>query len=510
MTSLEELKEVRIQKLNKLKSLGINPYPADSFRTHALSEALESFDKYEISADSSLTAIAEAESVTLSGRVMSVRTQGAITFFNLYDGTESFQGFYRTPKLDESASEGEKDIHTKIAVGRDLFLDTVDTGDFVEITGPLFRTKTAQPSMMVLSWRMLSKSLQPMPEKWHGLQDVEERYRKRYLDILSNPELKDLFIKKAKFWQTVRNFLNTNDFLEVETPTIEVTTGGAEAEPFKTHHNDLDLDVYMRISVGELWQKRLMAAGFPKTFEIGRAYRNEGTSPNHAQEFTNCEFYWSYADYLKGMDLVRDLYIKIALDVFGTTKFSAREHEFDLADEWRKISYAEEIKSQTGIDIYEATEEDLKERLEELGVKSDAITRERMVDSLWKYCRKKISGPAIVMDYPDFMQPLAKRNRNNPQTVEQFQVLIGGAEIGKGYSELNDPLDQRSRFEHQQSLLRAGDKEAMMPEWDFVEMLEHGMPPTFGFGFGERLFAFLVDKPLREVQMFPLMRPRDN
>jgi lysyl-tRNA synthetase class 2 len=210
------------------------------------------------------------------------------------------------------------------------------------------------------------------------------------------------------------------------------------------------------------------------------------------------------------MELVRELYIKIATDVFGATKFSAREHEFDLADEWKKISYADEIKAQTGVDIYEATENDLKEKLEELGVKSDAITRERMVDSLWKYCRKKISGPAIVMDYPDFMQPLAKRSRNNPQTVEQFQVLIGGAEIGKGYSELNDPLDQRARFEHQQSLLRAGDKEAMMPEWDFVEMLEHGMPPTFGFGFGERLFAFLVDKPLREVQMFPLMRPRDN
>jgi lysyl-tRNA synthetase, class II len=300
------------------------------------------------------------------------------------------------------------------------------------------------------------------------------------------------------------------DFLEVETPSLEVTTGGAEAEPFKTHHNDLDIDVYMRISVGELWQKRLMAGGFPKTFEIGRAYRNEGTSPNHAQEFTNCEFYWAYADYLKGMDFVRELYIKIAKDVFGTTKFTTRDHTFDLSDEWKKISYVEEIERQTGIDVYDTDEGELIEKLKELGIKSDALTRERMIDSLWKYCRKSISGPAFIIDYPDFMQPLAKRSHTNPKAVEQFQVLLGGAEIGKGYSELNDPLDQRTRFEHQQSLLRAGDKEAMMPEWDFVEMLEHGMPPTFGFGFGERLFTFLVDKPLREVQLFPLMRPRDR
>jgi lysyl-tRNA synthetase, class II len=480
MTSLEELREVRSQKLQKLKDFGIEPYPAESNRTHGINEAIENFSQFEIDPTVSLVDISKSKMIVLAGRVMSIRTQGAITFFNIFDGTETFQGFLRCPKVDQTtAGDDEIREYQKLLKEVELFTDIVDTGDFIEIKGPLFRTKTDQMSMMVNSWRMLSKSLLPLPEKWHGLQDIEERYRKRYLDILSNPELRDIFQKKAKFWQAIRTFMIDKDFLEVETPSLEVTTGGAEAEPFKTHHNDLDIDVYMRISVGELWQKRLMAGGFPKTFEIGRAYRNEGTSPNHAQEFTNCEFYWAYADYLKGMDFVRELYIKIAKDVFGTTKFTTRDHTFDLSDEWKKISYVEEIERQTGIDVYDTDEGELIEKLKELGIKSDALTRERMIDSLWKYCRKSISGPAFIIDYPDFMQPLAKRSHTNPKAVEQFQVLLGGAEIGKGYSELNDPLDQRTRFEHQQSLLRAGDKEAMMPEWDFVEMLEHGMPPTF-------------------------------
>jgi lysyl-tRNA synthetase class 2 len=294
---------------------------------------------------------------------------------------------------------------------------------------------------------------------------------------------------------------------------LETTTGGAEATPFKTHHNDYDLDVFLRISIGELWQKRLMAAGFPKTYEIGRAYRNEGSSPEHLQEFTNLEFYWSYADYNDGMDLVVKLYRKLAQEVFGTTKFTYKDHTFDLADDWKKIDYAEEIKKQTGVDIGTAKDAEIKKKLEALKVSYDGTNRERLIDTLWKNCRKNISGPAFLVNHPILVAPLAKSvfdaSGKPKQTVQMFQPIIAGSEIGRGYSELNDPIDQRERFEVQKKLLDGGDTEAMMPDWEFVEMLEHGMPPTCGYGFGERLFAILANKPMRETAMFPLMKGRE-
>jgi lysyl-tRNA synthetase, class II len=318
-----------------------------------------------------------------------------------------------------------------------------------------------------------------------------------------------MFEKKAQFWKVVRTFLNDKKFLEVETPTIEVTTGGAEARPFKTYHNDFDLNVYMRICVGELWQKRLMAAGFPRTYEIGRAYRNEGSSPDHLQEFTNCEFYMAYANYQDGMKVVQELYRTIARDVFGTTTFTTRGHTFNLDDEWKHITYCDEILSQTGIDLDSATDEDIVKKLQELHVKYDGTNRERLTDTLWKYCRKNIAGPAFLINHPLLVAPLAKNN-DDGKTTQVFQPILAGSELGRGYSELNDPLDQRARFEKQQELLASGDEEAMMADWEFVEMLEHGMPPTCGFGFGERLFAFLMDKPIRETQMFPLTKPKNS
>ena len=295
--------------------------------------------------------------------------------------------------------------------------------------------------------------------------------------------------------------------MEVETPTLEVTTGGAEATPFKTFNEDFKLPLYLRISIGELWQKRLMSAGFTKTFEIGRAYRNEGSDANHLQEFTNLEFYWAYADYRDGMKFVQDLYRTIATEVFGTTKFSARGHDFDLADEWKEIDYVTEVKTQTSVNVLTATDEEMKAKLVELNVKYDGDNRERLTDTLWKYCRKNIAGPAFLINHPKLIAPLAK-TRPGTDTVEMFQPIIAGSEVGRGYSELNDPDDQRARFEVQRALLEAGDDEAMMPDYEFVEMLEHGMPPTCGFGFGERFFAFLAGKPLREVQLFPLMKPK--
>ena len=389
-----------------------------------------------------------------------------------------------------------------------FFREYVDTGDFIEVTGTVFVTKSGQQSILVTRMSMLSKALLPLPDKYHGIQDEELRMRKRYLDILTNQDLKDLFIKKAKFWQVVRTFLFEKGFLEVDTPTLEVTTGGAEARPFATHHNDFDLDVFMRICVGELWQKRLMASGFPKTYEIGRAYRNEGSSPDHLQEFTNCEFYMAYANYEDGMKLVQELYRTIARDVFLTTTFTTRGHTFNLDDEWKHISYKEEILSQTGIDISIATDEDIAHKLEELHVKYDGTNRERLTDTLWKHCRKNIAGPAFLIDHPTLVAPLAKKNKDGV-TAQVFQPILAGSELGRGYSELNDPLDQRARFEEQKKLLEGGDEEAMMADFDFIEMLEHGMPPTCGFGFGERLFAFLADRPIRETQFFPLIKPKN-
>ncbi|HJN62980.1 MAG TPA: amino acid--tRNA ligase-related protein, partial [Candidatus Paceibacterota bacterium] len=344
---------------------------------------------------------------------------------------------------------------------------------------------------------------------WHGLQNHEARFRQRYLDILLNPELRELFKLKAKFWDTTRSFMNEKDFVEVETPTLEITTGGAEARPFQTHHNDFDIDVYLRISIGELWQKRLMAAGFEKTFEIGKAYRNEGSSADHTQEFSNMEFYWAYADYKDGMGLTKELYQRIAQDVFGKTEFETRGHKFDLSGDWPVIDYVDEIEDKTGIDVLEANEGDIQAKLEGLGVKYDGNTKERMMDSLWKHIRKDVSGPAFLINHPKLVSPLAKDNLDKPGTVERFQIIIAGSEIGNGYSELNNPIEQKKRFDEQKELIAKGDEEAMMPDDEFVEMLEHGMPPTCGFGFGERLFAFMVDKPIREVQMFPLMKPKE-
>jgi lysyl-tRNA synthetase class 2 len=490
MASLDELRAVRVEKLNRLKEAGIDPYPAKVPRDGDIATIVASFD-------SNMQGVEEggmsAASVSIAGRVMAIRGQGAIQFVVLDDGTAAFQAIFKKDVLDEAAFA--------------LFAETVDIGDFISVTGNLLVTKRGEKSVMTSSWVMASKSLLPLPEKWHGLADEDERLRKRYLDLATDPELRTLFRTKAAFWRATREFLQDAGFLEVETPTLETTTGGAEANPFKTHHDDLDLDVYLRISVGELWQKRLMAGGFPKTFEIGRAYRNEGTSPEHAQEFTNMEFYWGYADYNDGMAFVRDLYRHVATQAFGTTKFATRGHEFDLANDWKVIDYVTEIKERTGVDVLFADEAALSAKLQELGVKYDGATRERMIDSLWKYCRKQISGPAFLVGHPEIVAPLAKSVAGTG-TVQRFQVLIAGSEIGNGYSELNDPIEQRARFEAQQALIDRGDKEAMMPDWEFVEMLEHGMPPVCGFGFGERLFAFLADKPLRETQTFPLVRPK--
>lgn len=482
MSGIDGIRDVRLKKLHLLKEAGMDSYPAKTRRDHTLSDVREQF------------AALGNTTVSLAGRIMAIRGQGAILFVVLHDGTGTFQAVFKKDELEENLFK--------------LFVDAVDVGDFIEVSGTLFTTQKGEESLLVKSWKMLTKTLLPMPEKWAGIQDDELRLRKRYLDLLLDNDAREMFYRKAKFWEATRNFMKAKGFLEVETPTLEVTTGGAEANPFKTHHKDFDLDVYLRISVGELWQKRLMAAGFPKTFEIGRVYRNEGSSPEHLQEFTNMEFYLAYADYQEGMKLVQELYRYVATEAFGTTKFTTRGHTFDLADEWDMIDYVGKIKEVTGIDVLSATEAEMKAKLDEFGVEYEGDNRERLTDTLWKYCRKSVSGPAFLINHPKLVSPLSKSLEDNREVTERFQVILAGSEVGNGFSELNDPLDQRERFELQEKLIARGDSEAMMPEWEFVEMLEHGMPPTCGFGFGERLFSFLADKPIRETQLFPLVKPK--
>ena len=475
-------REDRIEKLSELKNLGINPFPSQSEKTHTVKNVLENFK--------------EGERFVTAGRLMTMRSHGNLIFANLQDGSG---------KIQIAVSKKE--------IGADDFKiisKLVDMGDFVQIEGECFVTHKGENSLNAKKWKILSKAIRPLPEKWHGIKDEEERFRKRYLDLLMNEDLQELFRKKAKFWDVTRTFMKDKGFFEVETPTLELTTGGAEANPFVTHHDDFDINVYLRISIGELWQKRLMAAGYEKTFEIGRAYRNEGSSPEHLQEFTNMEFYWAYANYNDGMKLARELYQTIAMEAFRTTKFETKGHKFDLAGEWETIDYVSEIEKQTGINVMKSSEEEMRKKLDELKVKYDGDNKERLTDTLWKYCRKNISGPMFLINHPKLVSPLAKEIEDKPGLTERFQIIIAGSEIGNGYSELNDPIDQAKRFAVQKQLIESGDSEAMMPDEEFVEMLEHGMPPTCGFGFGERLFAFMADKTLREATLFPLMKPKNT
>ena len=485
--TLEEIRKIRIKKLKALEMAGFPGYPAKTKRAYRLSDALINFNK--------LTKT--KESIVLAGRIRSLRQHGKITFLRLEDGSAEIQGMLRENRL------GEK--------GYQFFIDYFDVGDFIELKGNLIKSKTNEKTIDAIDFRILTKSIRPLPEKWHGLQDTEEKLRKRYLDILFNPEVKEMIKKRAVFWQTMREFMLKHGFLEVETPVLETVPGGADARPFLTHHNALDMNVYLRISMGELWQKRLMVAGFEKTFELGRQFRNEGISPEHLQDYTQMEFYWGYADYKDGMNLVEEMYKEVAKKTFKTLKFKINGFDVDLNKKWEKYDYQEIIQKNTGINILDTGIKEVKVKLKKLGIDYDkkGFNIGRGMDSLWKYCRKKISGPGFLINVPVAVSPLAKKSEKNPELTQRFQVIIAGSELGNGYSELNDPLDQAERFNEQQKLRDQGDQEAQMRDQDFVEALEYGMPPTCGFGVSERLFAFLMNKPARECQIFPLMKPKN-
>jgi len=486
MLTIEEIRKNRIEKLNKMRERGIDPYPAITKRTHQISDVLKNFAKLQKA----------KKRIVIAGRIMAQRGHGAILFLDIFDGSSKMQAVLKKDRV------GDREF--------DFFTEVFDIGDFIEIKGALFKTKAGEKSLEASEFKMLTKSLLPLPEKWHGLQDEEERLRKRYLDIIFNPEVKEMILKRNVFWNSIREFLKKRNFVEVETPVLETTTGGADARPFITHHNALNLDVYLRISMGELWQKRLMGAGFEKTFEIGRQFRNEGMSPEHLQDYTQMEFYWAFADYTQGMKLVEELYKYTAKKTFGSLKFQIAEHNIDLGKKWERYDYKATIQKYTGVDISKTGLSEIENVLQKLDIKYDknGFNKNRAIDNLWKYCRKKISGPGFLVNQPVELSPLAKRSEKDQSQTQKFQVIMAGSEMGNGYSELNDPLDQAQRFKEQERLREQGDDEAQMNDKDFVEMLEYGMPPTCGFGLSERLFSFLCNKPARECQIFPLMRPK--
>ncbi len=485
--SEQDIRAERLKKLEILKMAGMEAYPTDSHRDMSNVDAVTNFDNLE----------KEGNKVHLGGRVMSLRGQGGIAFADVFDGTERIQLVLQKSDMDEKMF--------------DLFANAVDIGDFVEASGTMFKTKRGERSLKVQKWRMLSKSLLPMPAEHFGLKDEELILRQRYLDILLNDGVKEMFVRRAKFWQSARDFFIARGFLEVETPILETTPGGADARPFKTHHNALDIDVYLRISAGELWQKKLLVAGFPKVFEIGRIFRNEGQSREHLQDYTQLESYEAYSDMQKGMEFLKELYRHIVKEVYGKYTFEINGHTVDFAEEWAIIDFCTVIQEKFGINPLTCSEAEAIQAVRDAQIQiGEALNKPRAVDHLWKSIRKSISGPAFLIGVPVYLEPLAKRSSENPEIVERLQVILAGSEMGKAYSELNDPQDQRARFEEQQKMRDAGDDEAQRLDEEYIRAMEYGMPPAFGFGVSERLFSFLENRPAHEAQLFPLLRPKSE
>lgn len=486
MSRLTDMRDQRIQKLQTLREMGFDPFPAETHRTAISAEVVENFEKFE------------NQTVTLDGRLMTLRDHGHLVFGDLVDESGKIQLYIKDDTLQATNQK------TQSLGFSDLNL--LDPGDIIEATGTITKTQRGEISLLVDTIRILTKTLRPLPDSWDGIKDPEVMFRRRYVDLLINPERRELFRRKAKFWQANRQYMNDHGFIEVETPVLEHVTGGADARPFTTHMNALDQNFYLRIST-ELYQKRLIGGGFEKVYTIGPNFRNEGLSDQHLPEYYQIEWYWAYADYQDNMKMVADMFRYIAQTVYGTTKFTKGEHTFDLADDWTEVSYPDVIQEKLGIDIFNDSDEKLAAKVKELGIKlSGLVNRQRLIDNLWKSIRKTISGPAFLVNEPKFMSPLAKSKLDNPELTQRFHVIIAGSELGNGYSELNDPIDQIERFEAQQSARDEGDDEAQMLDVDFVEMLEYGMPPTSGYGMSERVFWFLENITAREGTLFPQLK----
>jgi len=487
-TELGDQRELRLQKVVSLRAQGIDPYPARFSCTHSAAGALSAFAESE----------GQAESVTVrvAGRIMSLRNMGKASFAHIQDGTGRIQLYLRRDHVGEAAYAS--------------FLKDFDLGDFVGVEGSLFRTRTGEVTVDVRSLQMLAKTLRPLPEKWHGLTDVEMRYRQRYLDLLVNEDARRTFVTRTRIVSAVRRYLDQRGFLEVETPVLQPVYGGAAARPFVTHHNELDADLYLRIA-DELYLKRLVIGGLERVYEIGHDFRNEGVSTRHNPEFTQIEVYQAYADYSDMMRLTEDCWSTVAREVMGTDKLAYQGTEIDLAPPWRRITLQDAIRDATGIDILmhtslEALRSQIKGRSLSMDLKP---TWGKQVDEIFKECvEPNLIQPTFITDHPLDVSPLAKKKADAPSLVERFEFFIGGLECGNAFSELNDPLDQRERFEMQATQSKQGDDEAHPMDEDWIRALEHGMPPTGGLGFGiDRMtMLFTNQTSIRELILFPALR----
>jgi lysyl-tRNA synthetase, class II len=486
MATLKEFRDVRLEKLKELRALGVDPYPASTSRDTDLAVIVGEFAKHD------------GRTVDVVGRVLSVRKHGQLTFIDVKDATGKLQLYIRSDEL------GKPD-YAKSELGFDD-LRLLDEGDFVEGLGKVTKTKVGEISVLLTKIRILTKTLRPMPSARGGLSDKETRIRRRYLDINANPEVYERYVRRSKFWQATREFLLGRGFLEINVPVLEHTTGGADAKPFKTHMDAIDQDFYLRIS-HELPLKRLIGAGYEKVFDIGPRFRNENYSDEHLPEHVAMEWYWAYADWRDGMKFMTEMYRQVLKETFGTLKFKLGKFEIDLEKDWEEWDYAETIKKRYGLDVYDCTLDEVKKALKEHKLEVEKTENKgRGIDKLWKNIRRDVAGPVWLVNTPLFISPLSKANPQRPETVERFQPIIAGAELGNGWSELNDPVDQLERFLEQQKLRDAGDEEAQMLDIDYVEMLEYGMPPACGWGYSERVFWIFAGVTAREGVPYPQLR----
>ncbi len=482
---LNEYERQRYHKMLRLRERGAEPYPSRADRTHTAREAIDAFTRGET-----------VEPARLAGRLVSFRDMGRLTFAHLQDGSGKIQLLFRRDAVgDENYAR---------------LLKEFDLGDFIGAEGKVFKTRTGEITLEVARFELLAKTLSPLPEKWHGLKDTETRYRQRYLDLLASEDVRKTFVIRAHLITAMRKYLDEQEFLEVETPTLQPLYGGATAEPFITHHNKLDRDLYLRIAT-ELYLKRLLVGGYERVYEIGKDFRNEGISTKNNPEFTMMECYQAYADYTTMMKLVEEIFATCAQASLGSLKLTYQGNAIDLAPPWRRVTIRDAILEATQVDIDRDTDLDsLRGRIEELNLKVELQpTWGKTVDELLStFVEPKMIEPTFIMDYPEEISPFAKKKPDNPRIVERFEPFIGGLEIGNAFTELNDPLDQYARFVEQVEQRRAGDVEAHQIDLDFIEALMHGMPPTGGLGLGiDRMAMLFTDQAsIREVILFPQLR----
>ncbi len=499
MAALSEQEQVRREKLNALRELGINPYPAALFTIDANSDSIK--NNFE-----------EGKSVSIAGRLMSRRIQGKASFAEVQDSHGRIQVYFNR---DEICPEEDKTLYNEV------YKKLLDIGDIIGLKGSLFTTQVGEKTVMVDSFELLNKTLRPLPlpktdtegNVYDEFNDAELRYRQRYVDLIVNPKVKDTFVKRTKITSSIRSFLNQNGWLEVETPILQPIPGGAAAKPFLTHHNALNIPLYLRIA-NELYLKRLIVGGFDGVYEFAKDFRNEGMDRTHNPEFTVMELYVAYKDYFWMMEMTESLLEKVTQDTHGTTTVSVGENTIDFKAPYPRVPILQAIRIHTGIDVSEMDENQLRVTAKNLGIEVDDTMGEgKLIDEIFgEKCEHHYIQPTFIIDYPKSMSPLTKEHRNNPQLTERFELMVNGKELANAYSELNDPLDQRERFEAQLALSEKGDDEAMFIDQDFLRALEYGMPPTSGIGIGiDRLVMLMTNNSsIQEVLFFPQMKPEQK